>query len=310
MEEIKAELNGGITKPSTYKSVEEYDRLRKEKGILDDENELVAIQNEAALIKQSLRKFSATAGQGVSEEGRIGAVSEAERNASFRLEDLAIRENSVLNRLKTKNAYISDVLKLTEGDYNQAYQEYTNEYNKNYQVLTLLNNKMDEQKKDALTAINTTMNLLKDKQVSELSPTLKTQLETHALTLGLDPSVVDTWLNSPDKKTDKDQEYKSGSMVTTKEAIASVQSKLDASRGQSYKNENGQTITPPASDKYANTALYLQALDNWKKSGGDESDFFKEYPPKLYLNPNDASVPQYIKDMLKKQEEEDDNPYG
>lgn len=94
-------------------------------------------------------------------------------------------------------------------------------------------------------------------------------------------------------------------MVITEGLVAQGQSALDASRGQPYQNENGETITPPSSDTYANSAVYLQMLNAWKKDGGLEQDFFKNYPPKNYLNPNDASIPQYIRDMLKKLSEED-----
>ena len=78
--------------------------------------------------------------------------------------------------------------------------------------------------------------------------------------------------------------FSSGGMTVPDSAIASGQTKLDESRG---------------SDNYSNSALYLQMLAAWKKDGGLEQDFFTQFPPKNYLNPNDTSIPQYIKDKLK-----------
>ena len=80
------------------------------------------------------------------------------------------------------------------------------------------------------------------------------------------------------------QIIKSGNMIIPEGAIATGQSKLDTSRG---------------TDTYANTGIYLEMLKRWKADGGLEQDFFNYYPPKNYLNPNDPTIPQYIKDKLK-----------
>lgn len=184
LERIKSELNSGIQAPSPYNSSQEFQKLRQEQGVVKDEEELAAIRNEANLGKQELRQFSATAGQGVSEGGRIGAMSEAERNLNFRLEGLAIREQAVLSRLNSKNAYISTAIKLGQEDYNVAYQNYTDEFNKNLKVVDLYNQELDDQQKDALTGLTTITNLL-SKTGGEITPELSTQLDSLALQAGL-----------------------------------------------------------------------------------------------------------------------------
>ena len=189
---IKAELEPtGIAKPTTYKSLEEFNKLRTEQGVVKDEEEMAALQNESALINQELRKFTSTAGEGVPEAGRIGMVSEAERNVRFRLEDLAIRENAVVNRLNSKNAYINNALSLGFQDYQTAYTEYTNEYNKNLKAVELYNQDLDTQKKDALAAFTTISNLITEKGITQIDDNLKTQLQTSALRAGLPIEVVD-----------------------------------------------------------------------------------------------------------------------
>ena len=95
------------------------------------------------------------------------------------------------------------------------------------------------------------------------------------------------WITPP-KAEGSGQTIKSGGLVIPESAISVGQKKLDQSRGMD--------------DKFANTDLYLQMLSAWKKDGGLEQDFFTNYPPKNYLNPNEgegSKMPKYIKDMLK-----------
>lgn len=353
IDKIKAEMEGGLTAPTPYKSMEEFTKLRQEQGVVMDEEELGSIRNEANLGKQELREFKSTAGEGTSEAGRLGIVSEKERNLNFRLEGLAIREQAVVDRLNNKNAYIKTVLDLGKGDYTNALTEYNNAYNKNVKAIELYNAQLSDQEKDALTGFTTITNLLKDKNIDlkTLDPALKAQIDSLALKAGLPAGLFETFIQShpdedilspmtvenasggkdvyfftQDKTTGEPKLVKtinlkgaggtnngpvinSGNLKVGEGTIAQGQSSLDASRGQAYQNEKGETITPPASDKYANSALYLQMLDAWKKDGGLEQDFFKQYPPKNYLNPNDGSVPQYIRDMLKKPTEESGDLY-
>ena len=99
-------------------------------------------------------------------------------------------------------------------------------------------------------------------------------------------------IESPTSNTP--QTIKSGSLIIKESDISQGQQVLNVSRGK---------------DGYVYTPKYLELLNAWKKDQGIEQDFFKYYPPKIYLNPNDASIPQYIRDMLKKPEE-DDNIFG
>lgn len=185
LQKIKEDMNAGLTAPTLYKSSEEFTKLRNEQGVVKDEEELATVRNEAAQIQQSLREFSATAGEGTSEAGRIGAVSEKERNAQFRLDGLNIRETAVTNRLNNKNAYINTVLGLGKDDYNTAYTKYTNEYNKNIKAIDLYNAQLDDAKKDALTGFTTITNLLKDSDITKLDPSISASLDTLALQAGL-----------------------------------------------------------------------------------------------------------------------------
>lgn len=202
IEKIKSEMDPG-NKPAVYKTSDEFQRLRQEQGVVKDEEELAALQNEANLGNQELRKFRSTAGEAVPEAGRIGMVSEAERNLNFRLEGLALREQSVLSRLNSKNAYISTVVNMGERDYNQALNEYNNEYNKNLKAIDIYNTQMDDQQRDALSGFTTITNLLKDQGVdfNNLDPKLKTQVDSLALKAGLPTGLFEAFASAyPDQK--------------------------------------------------------------------------------------------------------------
>jgi hypothetical protein len=192
IERIKKELEPSIEKPTTYKSVEDYERLRKEKGIVDDENELTAVQNEANLIKQELRQYSATAGEGVSEGGRIGKMSEAERNANFRLEGLMIKEQAVLSRINSKNAYISNMLNLGQQDYVNALNEYNTEYNRNLKAVELYNAEQNELEQNAIASLSTITSLMTEKGIlyDSLDQNTKTQIDTLSLQAGLPQGLI------------------------------------------------------------------------------------------------------------------------
>lgn len=200
LERIKGELSGGIEAPAPFKSLDEYDRLRQEQGIVVDEEELGAIRDEALSAQQELRVFRSTAGQGVSEGGRIGAVSEAERNLSFRLEGLAIREQAVLSRINNKNSYIDTAMKLGYQDYQTAYNSYSDQYNRNLQAIQMYNQEEDERKQDAMTGFTTMVNLLSESGISSLTPELSMQLDTLALQSGLPSGAFQTALQGIAKK--------------------------------------------------------------------------------------------------------------
>ncbi len=192
LDRIKTDLSGGAEKPSVFKTADEFKRLRQEQGIVQDEEELASLRNEAALANQEMRQFKSTAGQGVSEGGRIGAISEAERNLNFRLEGLAIREQNVLSRVNSKNTYINAAIKAGQEDYSTALENYNTEFTRNLKAVELYNQELDDQQKDALTGLTTITNLLKDKNLDfdSLDPAVKTQFETLSLQAGLPSGIM------------------------------------------------------------------------------------------------------------------------
>lgn len=311
LQKIKDDMNAGLTAPTPYKSVEQFDQLRKDKGVVDDENELNSVRDEAAKIQQTLQEFSATAGEGTSEAGRIGAVSEAERNAQFRLDSLNLRETAINNRLTTKNTYINTVLNLGKEDYQTALTKYTNDYNTNIKAIDLYNTKLTNTQKDALTGFTTITNLLKDHDISKVDSSVGTTLDSLALQAGLPKGLFQAVIKAtPNEKILAPQVVSNTN--GTKDVYFYTQDKngvpslktvqhIGADNGKGGTDGNGVPTTPKAakpaitktlktgiapsgdklgnpagSDGYVDPGVYLEAFKAWP---GTSKEFITAFPP-------------------------------
>jgi LysM repeat protein len=79
---------------------------------------------------------------------------------------------------------------------------------------------------------------------------------------------------------------KSGGLAISGNDVAGGQAKLNQSRG---------------TDGYSDTNTYISMFNLWLQNGGLADDFFKYYSPTDYVNPDDASIPAYIRNKIKKQ---------
>ena len=182
----KAELEAGTVKPTPFDSLAQLDNLRQTQGIVKDQTELNTIQDAARQAQEELNQFKQTSSAGLSQGGYLGGISEAERNMNFRLNSLALREQAVIGRINASNAYINQALAAGQQTYNNAKQAYDDEYSKNVKAIELYNADLDDQQKDALTGFTTITNLLKESNITEISPQLSAQLDTFANQLGLE----------------------------------------------------------------------------------------------------------------------------
>jgi hypothetical protein len=63
-------------------------------------------------------------------------------------------------------------------------------------------------------------------------------------------------------------------------SLSRVESQLEASKG---------------SDGYVNSKLYKEMFDKFIKAGGTRSEFLDKFPPNEYTNPQDTSLPTYLR---------------
>ena len=185
-EQIKDELlpDGGL--PDAPNTADERIRLRREQGIINDEQDLSDLRNESRLAQEEMRQFKATSGQGMTEYGRLGAVSEKERNLSFRLEGLALREQSLVERINSKNSYINQVMQDQQFDYQTGMQRWNIEFQTNAKVNELVNSQLDQEQQDNLSFLTTTANLMKESGLpyDQWDPAMKASTEAASMRLG------------------------------------------------------------------------------------------------------------------------------
>lgn len=53
--------------------------------------------------------------------------------------------------------------------------------------------------------------------------------------------------------------------------------------------------TSKGADNYVDPAIYSQMYTDWTNSGGRGQDFITQYPPKLYVNPKNTTLPAYLR---------------
>ena len=184
-EKLKETMSGGLDRPGVPKSADEYARLRAEQGIADDEGELNALRNEQMQGKQELRQYTAQL-SAMPEQGRLGAVSEAERNLNFRLEGLAIRELALVNRVNSKNAFIENMMGFTQQDFVNAQNQYNQEFSRNLQSYNLFSSEQDQIKKDSQAFVTTAFNMMQENGLTwdTMSPAARLGLEQQGLASG------------------------------------------------------------------------------------------------------------------------------
>jgi len=187
LEQVKKEILPATGLPEAPSTAEERIRLRAEQGIVNDEQDLNDLRNESRLAQEEMRQFKAKTGAGMTEFGRLGAVSETERNLSFRLEGLALREQSLVERINTKNSYINQAIQDQQTDYQNALNKWNTEFQVNSKINDVVNTQLDDIQKDAINTITTIQNLMKDSGVAyeDWPEEMKIQAQNAALKAGL-----------------------------------------------------------------------------------------------------------------------------
>lgn len=118
------------------------------------EAEMATILNERLAIDEELQKFGINAGEGTTEAGRIGAVSEAQRNANERLMVLNRRELVLETKLRSRNTVISELMGLQKEDYANAVEQYNTQFSRAMQLYAIFDEEQDEARADAKEAKN------------------------------------------------------------------------------------------------------------------------------------------------------------
>lgn len=111
------------------------DVARQERNAIDAE--LASILNERLAIDEEMQKFGINAGKGTTEAGRIGAVSEAQRNVNERLQVLNRRELVLETKLANRNNVISELMQNQKLDYAAAVDAYNTKFSQAMQLYSI-----------------------------------------------------------------------------------------------------------------------------------------------------------------------------
>ena len=86
-----------------------------------------------------------------------------------------------------------------------------------------------------------------------------------------------------------------GNVTSKSKIVKTIENALESSRG---------------SDSYVNSDVYTKAYKDWITKGGTAKTFVAQFPPKLYANPNDTSLPANLRYARESQTTKSDNPDG
>lgn len=138
-EEVKAQLQPSTGLPPLLNRTDEFAKLRTEFGVADLEKSLTNIKDQIEAEFNNIR-----AQRGI-EEGKPvamnviqGRISEEERVASQRIDNLGRQQSRITDELNTKYNVINQFMQFQGLDYNDAVQRYQDEFNMNLKVYDII----------------------------------------------------------------------------------------------------------------------------------------------------------------------------
>lgn len=155
-------------------------------------NELTNIANESMILEDEFAKFKSKAGEGVSELGRQGAVSEEQRNLQFRRDALSRRELVATTKLSNRQAVLRDIQQTTRQNYADAVNQYDKDYARALKLYDIYEDEADELRVSANASADTIIKNIKDFPDSFSSPTPTQQARWSEIELqaGLPPGHI------------------------------------------------------------------------------------------------------------------------
>jgi hypothetical protein len=162
---------------------------RKERETIQLETE--KILEERLTLEEQLRQFKATAGEGVSEAGRVGMVSEKERGVQNQLDALNRRELVLETKLRNRNSTISELMGLQKQEYSDAVAQYNTAFSQAVSLYGIIDKDEDELKINAKASLDVLSNAYKAQieagkfKIEDLTPMQKVKLEELEVQAGL-----------------------------------------------------------------------------------------------------------------------------
>lgn len=201
--ELKGSLQPATPSPAAPDYVKQYNELRASRGVPDVENELLTIKGAKNQLQEQFNKEkSLLSGEGGISQGFLsGQLSEKQKALKSQLDDLDFKERNAIDKLNLQNTYIKDVMGFSEKTYNEARQQFTDEYSKNVTLAQLAGTTGNQERDDARAAVTTLTNLISNsgKSWDQVDDSMKAQIEKYELQAGLVPGSVEAFARSKPK---------------------------------------------------------------------------------------------------------------
>lgn len=148
--EFRDRVTGDMQSPQAPSLTDIFKKMQEEQGILTMEDELSTIKGETDKLVTDLQTFKRTeqAAGGQTQGFTTGRISEQEALVRDKLFDMQRREQILVDRLNTKNQYISNVLKLTGEDYDNVKQAYDTNFTQALQMYSVLQKEEEDMEED------------------------------------------------------------------------------------------------------------------------------------------------------------------
>ena len=186
-------------KPEEPSLVEQFNEKRKELGIEPLETELADIDAEIERINTNLLVEAERAGERLVSMAQIGRTrGKLQKEAEQRIALLNVERSAIARQLNNKISTLNTVMNLTQQDFSNASTAYSQEFNRNLQMIDLVLGIENREQAEAQANLNTIVNLAKNsgKSFADLTPSQQLSINNLELQAGLPVGTVGTFMTS------------------------------------------------------------------------------------------------------------------
>jgi hypothetical protein len=331
MTQAKDLITGNLGQKPDFNAETKAMNLRTQYGITEGENQMTELQRQSRDIQaQKQARINSEKGKAVAMNVISGRVGEVEQQENERLTAINNSIQTLQSQLNTKYNVVDSIMKYASMDYDNAVKDYDTKFSQNMDMFDMVRNISKDEKTDierqedsaranaqimidTMNKNGTTFQQLSTDQQTNLTKLgvqsgLGSEFFKDVMKVSAGKEILTTITN--DDKTKTTIMYKDGTtkvIPTGLPAGSGIQPKSTGSGGaKTYTSGNLKytdstvgtlsTVLKQASgaDNYTDANTYYNAYQSWIKDGGLTQDFIKQFPPKVYVNPANKTLPAFL----------------
>lgn len=143
-------------KPATFSAAQTYEQLQKDADITSTQARVNALtkDEETILENKRLRSEAQMQNGSIPLDVAAGRINEIERQENARLNEIRKEKSAALNELQTKNDLIGTTMKMKQYDYEQARQNYTEQFSQQMQMMNMFRNFRNDARDEEAAKVN------------------------------------------------------------------------------------------------------------------------------------------------------------